>query len=169
MSGYILCQGKRARFPYYIENISTNIYTLEELCYYLNHNIYLLDETILNEELCRWILEELGLRKLYDKLYRMLDEKVPAGTFILPIFKEIHYLTMEEFRELNVRVQKLEQEPPLLRQKIMNLFENRQDKSPCRHPFRPASDTACHKASASPVPPGSTGTVPHLRSSHPRR
>ncbi len=30
MSGYILCQGKRARFPYYIENISTNIYTLEE-------------------------------------------------------------------------------------------------------------------------------------------
>ena len=34
MSGYILCQGKRARFPYYIENISTNIYTLEELCYY---------------------------------------------------------------------------------------------------------------------------------------
>ena len=73
MSGYILCQGKRARFPYYIENISTNIYTLEELCYYLNHNIYLLDETILNEGLCRWILEELGLRKLYDKLYRMLD------------------------------------------------------------------------------------------------
>lgn len=126
MSGYILCQGKRARFPYYIENISTNIYTLEELCYYLNHNIYLLDETILNEGLCRWILEELGLRKLYDKLYRMLDEKVPAGTFILPIFKEIHYLTMEEFRELNVRVQKLEQEPPLLRQKIKGdyLMEN---------------------------------------------
>lgn len=126
MSGYILCQGKRARIPYYIENISTNIYTMEELCYYLNHNIYLLDETILNEGLCRWILDELGLRKLYDKLYRMLDEKVSAGTFILPIFKEISYLSMEEFRELNGRVQQLEEQPPLVRQKIKGdyLMEN---------------------------------------------
>lgn len=34
MSGYILCQLKRAEIPYYIENISTNIYSIEELCYY---------------------------------------------------------------------------------------------------------------------------------------
>ena len=52
MSGYILCQLKRAKMPYYIENISTNIYSIEELCYYFYHNIYLLDETILNEHLC---------------------------------------------------------------------------------------------------------------------
>ena len=61
MSGYILCQVKRARLPYYIENISTNIYSIEELCFYLYHNIYLLDSTILNEELCFWIRDELGL------------------------------------------------------------------------------------------------------------
>ena len=47
MSGYILCQVKRAKNPYYISNISTNIYSIEELCYYLYHNIYLLDETII--------------------------------------------------------------------------------------------------------------------------
>lgn len=35
LSGYILCQTKTADSPYFIENISTNIYTLEELCYYL--------------------------------------------------------------------------------------------------------------------------------------
>ena len=52
MSGYILCQVKRAKLPYYIENISTNIYSIEELCFYFYHNIYLLDSTILNEELC---------------------------------------------------------------------------------------------------------------------
>ena len=51
MSSYILCQVKRASMPYYIENISTNIYSIEELCYYFYHNIYLLDETILNEHL----------------------------------------------------------------------------------------------------------------------
>ena len=49
MSGYILCQTGRAEAPYFIENISINIYSLEELCYYLEHNRYLIDQTILNE------------------------------------------------------------------------------------------------------------------------
>ena len=31
MSGYILCQTKKADTPYFVENISTNIYTLEEI------------------------------------------------------------------------------------------------------------------------------------------
>ena len=39
MSGYILCQVKRAKLPYYIENISTNIYSIEELCFYFYHNL----------------------------------------------------------------------------------------------------------------------------------
>lgn len=70
MSGYILCQLKRAKMPYYIENISTNIYSIEELCYYFYHNIYLLDETILNEHLCDWLRKELGLEKLYRRLIK---------------------------------------------------------------------------------------------------
>ena len=81
MSGYILCQVKRARLPYYIENISTNIYSIEELCFYLYHNIYLLDSTILNEELCFWIRDELGLKKLAQKLYSLLDDEVKLGRF----------------------------------------------------------------------------------------
>lgn len=54
MSGYILCQVNGQKNPYYISNISTNIYSIEELCYYLYHNIYLLDETIINEQLLVW-------------------------------------------------------------------------------------------------------------------
>ena len=49
MSGYILCQTQKAKIPYYIENISTNVYSLEELCYFFYHNLYLVDESILNE------------------------------------------------------------------------------------------------------------------------
>ena len=65
MSSYILCQIKRASLPFYIKNISMNIYSIEELCYYLYHNIYLLDETIINEHLCDWLKKELGLNR-YD-------------------------------------------------------------------------------------------------------
>ncbi len=127
MSSYILCQVKRAALPYYIENISTNIYSMEELCFYLYHNIYLLDSTIINEELCFWIRDELGLKKLGQKLYGLLDENLKIGDFILPIFKEINYLSLEEFRQLNQQIQKLSQEPPVLRQKMKGdyLMEHR--------------------------------------------
>ena len=101
MSGYILCQVKRAKNPYYISNISTNIYSIEELCYYLYHNIYLLDETIINEQLLVWMKEELHLRRLYQRLYVLLEEKKNIGEFILPIFKEINYLSHDQFREMN--------------------------------------------------------------------
>lgn len=117
MSGYILCQVKRAQMPYYIENISMNIFTIEELCFYLHHNIYLLDETIINEPLCDWIRKELGLEKLYRRLYRILEENGSVGNFILPIFKEINFLTHQEFRELNEKLEILEGQPPVVRQK----------------------------------------------------
>lgn len=118
MSGYILCQVKRAKLPYYIENISTNIYSIEELCFYFYHNIYLLDSTILNEELCFWIRDQLGLKKLADNLYKHLDDDdMKVGDFILPVFKEINYLSLEEFRKLNQQIQQLAKEPEVLCQK----------------------------------------------------
>ena len=117
MSGYILCQVKRAKNPYYISNISTNIYSIEELCYYLYHNIYLLDETIINEQLLVWMKEELHLRRLYQRLYVLLEEKKNIGEFILPIFKEINYLTYEELRTLNAKLSKMDAEAPVVREK----------------------------------------------------
>ena len=68
MSGYILCQTKKAQRPYFIENISMNIYSIEELCYYLYHNLYLADHTVFNEELCNWLRDELELVHLAAKL-----------------------------------------------------------------------------------------------------
>ena len=47
MSGYILCQTKKADKPFFVESINTNIYSLEELCYFLYHNLYLVDSSCL--------------------------------------------------------------------------------------------------------------------------
>ena len=116
MGGYILCQVRKAQMPYYIESISTNIYTIEELCYYLYHNIYLLDDTIINEQLCDWIRKELGLEKLYHKLYRTLENNESIGNFILSVFKEINYLNHSEFKEMNQQLEALEAQPPAFRQ-----------------------------------------------------
>ena len=46
---YDLCLLPQAKKPYYIENIRMNIYSLEELCFYLYNNACLIDESLLNE------------------------------------------------------------------------------------------------------------------------
>ena len=117
MSGYILCQTKRAEIPYFIENISMNIYSLEELCYYLYHNLYLIDQSILNEELCTWIQEELELPALAAKLRPKMGKFASAEDLVYPVFREINYLTYEELKVLNTRLQKLDAEAPAMREK----------------------------------------------------
>ena len=87
MSGYILCQTGRAEIPYFIENISMNIYSLEELCYYLDNNLYLIDQTILNEGLCSWIQEELKLPALAAKLRPKMGKFASAVDLVYPVFK----------------------------------------------------------------------------------
>ena len=126
MSGYILCQTKRAKLPYFIENISTNVYSIEELCYYLYHNLYLIDQTIMNEGLCSWIQEELELPALAAKLRSKIGKFASAEDIVYPVFKEINYLTYEELKELNVRLQKMNEETPAMRekQKADALIEN---------------------------------------------
>ena len=81
MSGYHLCQVKKARHPYFIESISTNIFTIEELCFYLEKNIYLLDQTIINEKLLDWIgtLRAAGdscLLIFWNTVYICLQDRV---------------------------------------------------------------------------------------------
>ena len=81
MSGYILCKTPMASVPYYIKNVGTNIYSIEELCYYLYQNLYLVDESLMNVGLCKWIGRELRMKAQYG----------PVGGFCLrdPAFHQL--------------------------------------------------------------------------------
>ena len=92
MSGYILCQVKKAEKPFYIENISKNIYSIEELCYYLYNNLYLVDRSLISNKLCTWLDEELKLPKLAAKLRPFIGKEAGLEEILYPIFKEINYL-----------------------------------------------------------------------------
>lgn len=126
MGGYILCQTKRAETPYFIENISTNIYSLEELCYYFYHNLYLIDQSIVNEGLCGWIEKELERPKLAAKIRPHLGKFYSIEDILYPVFKEINYLAYEELKILNAKIQKMNREPAMVlqKQKADSMMEN---------------------------------------------
>ncbi len=113
-----LCTVPQASKPYYIENISSNIWSIEELCYYLYENICLIDSTICNEALCDWIRDELGLKKLYRTLYTHLEAQDGIVYFVIPIFREIGYLSPAALREFQEQLGRLEVQPEDNRRKL---------------------------------------------------
>ena len=55
MSKPILCIGSYAKTPYHIEKIGRNVYCIEELCYCIVKNAFLLDEESFTRDLFDWI------------------------------------------------------------------------------------------------------------------
>ena len=60
---------------------------MEELCYYLCNNLYLIDYTIMNEQICNWLEEEIGMKDLADQLRDVLRLRGSVEKFVLTILK----------------------------------------------------------------------------------
>lgn len=96
MIGYRLCKTKTARHPFYLESISINLYTVEELCYFLYHNPFLIDENIVSLKLTRWIAEELGMPETALRMEQAMRKKAGLADCILPVFLSTQYLSAAE-------------------------------------------------------------------------
>lgn len=75
MGGLRICKDPVAKTPFFIKKISANIYTIEELCYYIYHNFPLIDDTLMNETLFSWMEQELSLGRYAG----ILRQNVAAG------------------------------------------------------------------------------------------
>ena len=87
MGNLILCHDRHAAHPYEITRIHCRIFTIEELCYYLCNNLYLIDYTIMNGQLCDWLDEELEMKALASELRDVLRLHGSVEKFVLTILK----------------------------------------------------------------------------------
>ena len=74
MSKIILCSNKVAETPFTFLNTKVEIYTYEELCFYIYNNTMLISKSSLSEKLFNWIRVELGMEELADKLFGMINK-----------------------------------------------------------------------------------------------
>lgn len=117
MSECMLCQIRRAEHPYLIGSIGLRVYSVEELLYFMGHNPALLDATILNEDLVRWLKDELHMRRLSVNLSMVLQRNFSVREFVLPIFRELHYPDDETIRKVDAELKKMEEKPAAVRMK----------------------------------------------------
>lgn len=118
MGSLILCHKKRAKHPYEISRIHKRIYTIEELCYYLCNNLYLIDYTIVNEQLCHWIAEELELEAMADILIGLLRNNCSLEQFVVCVLSESKIYTPGEVAHIQNVIEKLKNQKDVERQKF---------------------------------------------------
>ena len=126
MGSLILCHDKHATHPYEITRIHCKIFTLEELCYYLCNNLYLIDYTIMNDQLCTWIEEELSMKELGGQLREVIRLRGSVEKFVLTILKESKIYREPEMIRIQNVLERLKNQKDIERQKYKgdNLLES---------------------------------------------
>ncbi len=98
MAQLILCTSKTAETPFTFLNTKVEIYTYEELCFYIYNNTVLISKSALSEKLFEWIRDELGMTELADKLVGLANKTTYAQDLLIEILSAGNYYTIEEIK-----------------------------------------------------------------------
>ena len=96
MGKVLLCTGNYASKPYRFERICVNVYCIEELCYLLSANPFVIDAGIMDRRLAEWIDTECGLTELGHQLLNLLHKGIQPGIFVDTILDYANYNTEAE-------------------------------------------------------------------------
>ncbi len=107
MSGLIVCTKKEGAKPYYITQAGVSISSLEELCYFLYNNIYVVNSEIIDEKLIMYIENELQEKPLSDELREMNSYKVGLGEMVMAILKYTNYYSESEIEDIKKLIESL--------------------------------------------------------------
>lgn len=105
MGELLFCHEPIAALPYYVEGAGVNLYSMEELCYYIAGNTYLLDESFMSEELCTWVEHQMGLYPLAAQLRDIHS----LSQFVQAILTHTGYHTPKEAGEIVLAVRQMEE------------------------------------------------------------
>ncbi|MBR5248053.1 MAG: hypothetical protein IKV27_03795 [Lachnospiraceae bacterium] len=82
-----LCVGNYGVHPFCFEGLNLKVYCVEELCFCLKENAYLLDTDIMGDRLVDWLRQECGLEDLAGELHRMVHRKGSFSAFVACILE----------------------------------------------------------------------------------
>lgn len=102
MRRIILCCGEKAENPWYIKETDTKLYSIEELCYYIYNNIYIISRSFFTLGLANWIQEELKLPALAGKLKTLILGRNSCKDMVVTVMCGSDYYQEEELKELIV-------------------------------------------------------------------
>ena len=100
-----LCIGEYAKNGYEPEGMGIKLYSLEELCFFIKENAYLLDDGFMNEEVGDWLYRECGLQELGEELKKASRKRVSLKSFIGIILEYACFFSKEVNNEIQNIIQ----------------------------------------------------------------
>lgn len=117
MGKLILCTGKIADQPYVFQTTKVAIRSMEELCYYIYHNVETISEDIYQLELIEFIRKELGLSQRADYLEELISKKVGIKDLVVCLLCSADYYDINEINHLLSEIDILYRLKPVQRRK----------------------------------------------------
>lgn len=118
MGALLLCNHPIAAMPYYIEALSLNIYSLEELCYVIEHQPFLLDEGFFDEELINWIEREVKETELAEQLRQSIRRELGVTKPVELILNATGYLSYESGMNIINQIREMQHKTVFERRKM---------------------------------------------------
>ena len=118
MTNLILCNGKVASTPYNFQLTGDNVYTIEELCYYIYNNIYSITTSGFTKELASWIRDELSMEELAGKLEKLINDGNNLKDIAVTIMCSCDYYNEEQINQMIEVIDDVEGMSPIMRRKI---------------------------------------------------
>ena len=95
-----MCLGALSTTPYFLSGLGVNIYSMDELCYYLCVNAYILANDLIDVRLCDFLRDNLEMPELSNKLRKMIKEGRTLGEMVTTILVDTKYCNDEEIAKI---------------------------------------------------------------------
>lgn len=99
MARVILCAGKRSRVPLRLYNVNKDLYSAEEICYYLYHNAATAEDYITEDALADYYESELCLPEVAERLRVLKASEAGVKEFAEVLLGATRMYTEEEVAE----------------------------------------------------------------------
>ena len=117
MGKLFLCEGTKARNPFFIRCIEKNVYTMEELCFFFYHEIYFVEEFHDWAELAGWLKREMKMDSLAKEIQRLIVGYDTKMQMVQLVLETAHYRSGEELLEYEKKLQQIHKSTGFLRNK----------------------------------------------------
>lgn len=117
MGKLIQCSSIIAKKPYLFRLTKTNVYSIEEVCYYIRNNIYMMQEEVFDREFALWLKSELHMDKIAEKLERLIDDHHNIKDIVVTLCCSCDYYEEQEINELIRIMDEIDRLPGYARRK----------------------------------------------------
>ena len=101
MGRLLICTGRYAQTPYYLNAVCMNVYSVEELCYLFSLNPFIITTDILDDSLITWLSDECGLTDLSEELREKKRKGCQISEYVDIILNYVNYCSPEEIASID--------------------------------------------------------------------